>query len=136
MKEFSKLDVTATSYGKLETILTCHLNEVGSIRDEYERSNRRDRELHEVPKYYDELQPFARCIQTLAKHGKFSYPVKIKYDDRPDWYLEYGDARIGIELTRAVFEQREQHRNDKKTRGEPFELNPGGESEEIKAKEL
>lgn len=44
-----------------------------------------------------------RLLATLANN--FQYPLKILYQDRPDFLLHSGDKKIGIEITEAVSEE-------------------------------
>jgi hypothetical protein len=44
-----------------------------------------------------------RLLATLASN--FRYPLKIRHQDRPDFLLNSGDKKIGIEVTEAVSEE-------------------------------
>jgi len=44
-------------------------------------------------------------LATLAKAGQLTYPVSVAHRDRPDFLLEAGSIKIGVEVTEAISEQ-------------------------------
>lgn len=52
----------------------------------------------------------ARLLSTLHNKDFFQYPLKVLHQDRPDFVIESGDNKIGIEHTEAI-PQNEAHKD-------------------------
>jgi len=52
-----------------------------------------------------EIWSVCRLLSTLANIGELSFPLQLTHDDRPDFILEMGERKIGIETTEAVNQQ-------------------------------
>lgn len=55
--------------------------------------------------HHTESWTICRLLSTLAGSRLLAYPVSLKHRDRPDFHLQSGARKIGIEVTEAVSEQ-------------------------------
>lgn len=52
-----------------------------------------------------ETWAICRLLATLANSNFINYPISVSHLDRPDFQVQFGNAKVGIELTEAVSEQ-------------------------------
>ncbi len=51
---------------------------------------------------HTEKWAICRLLSTLAARNRLKYPVSLSHRDKPDFLLNSGDQKIGIEITEAI----------------------------------
>lgn len=55
--------------------------------------------------HHTETWTICRLLSTLAKTGHLVFPVSLSHRDRPDFLLQTGKTKIGVEVTEAISQQ-------------------------------
>lgn len=55
--------------------------------------------------HHTETWTICRLLSTLANHKRLSFPVSLNHRDRPDFLIEAGNTKVGVEVTEAISEQ-------------------------------
>ena len=55
--------------------------------------------------HHTETWAICRLISTLANRDRLSFPVSVTHRDRPDFLIEAGNTKVGVEVTEAVSKQ-------------------------------
>lgn len=55
--------------------------------------------------HHTETWTICRLLSTLAKTGNLAFPLSVTHRDRPDFLLQTGEVRIGVEVTEAISQQ-------------------------------
>ena len=55
--------------------------------------------------HHTETWTICRLIATLAKADLLDFPVSVTHRDRPDFLIQTGSAKLGVEVTEAISEQ-------------------------------
>ena len=55
--------------------------------------------------HHTETWAICRLLSTLANRGRLSFPVSVTHRDRPDFLIEAGNTKVGVEVTEAISKQ-------------------------------
>lgn len=54
---------------------------------------------------HTETWNICHLLSTLAESNLVNYPVSVQHRDRPDFELQFGETKIGVEVTEAITEK-------------------------------